>query len=93
LWMKGITLRYLLLNFLSVTPDLIRGPDREEDVDLKSVTPANAGAQCLCRYLFLSLFISNPGYPTPVPSLAIPLSHKGNHREGLMYGGVLSWVL
>lgn len=38
----------------------------------------------------VSDFISNPVYPTPDPSLAIPLYHKGNHREGLMYGGVLS---
>jgi len=38
-------------------------------------------------------FTSNPVYPTPVPSLTIPLSHKGNHREGLMYGGVLTGVL
>jgi len=30
------------------------------------------------------LFISNPVCPTPVPSLAIPLSHKGNHREGFI---------
>ena len=74
--------RYPLSNpgyptLISVTPGLTRGPDREEDVGRKfrmSVIPA-CPESCF-------LLISNPGYPSPVPSLAIPLGHKGDSSGG-----------
>jgi len=36
----------------------------------------------LILVVVLSIPFSNPGYPTPVPSLAIPLSHKGDSSGG-----------
>jgi len=62
----------VIVPLLANAPTGGSNPDREEDVDLQGVPLSPLS------------FFSNPVYPTPVPSLDNPLSHKGIHREGLI---------